>query len=393
MPARKRPSIRPARAARRGSSSPAASRPTPTASSPARAARCTSKAHIAPHRPIVDAVHEAGGVICMQILHSGRYLKRPNPVAPSPIRSPINPNTPRALTEAEIEQTIQDFANCAVLAKEAGYDGVEIMGSEGYLINQFTVLRTNQRTDSWGGSVENRHKFPVEIVKRVRAAVGKNFILVYRISALDLVEGGAEPEEILGAGQEDRGRRRRHHEHRHRLARGARADHRLSRAARGLGGGAGPHQAGGQDPGRRLQPHQHARGRRGHPGQGPGRHDLAGAADAGRSRVRRARRGRGAPTPSTPASPATRPASTTSSRAASRPASSIRAPAARSSSRPSPRRRRRGSPSSAAARPACRSRPKPPSAAMPSRCSKPPTRSAASSIWRAAFPANPSSTR
>jgi 2,4-dienoyl-CoA reductase (NADPH2) len=155
------------------------------------------KAHVAPHRPVVDAVHEAGGVICMQILHSGRYLKRPNPVAPSPIRSPINPNTPRALTEAEIEQTIQDFANCAALAKEAGYDGVEVMGSEGYLINQFTVLRTNQRTDSWGGSVENRHKFPVEIVKRVRAAVGKNFILVYRISALDLVEGGAVPQEIL----------------------------------------------------------------------------------------------------------------------------------------------------------------------------------------------------
>jgi 2,4-dienoyl-CoA reductase (NADPH2) len=155
------------------------------------------QSHIATHRPIVDAVHEAGGVICMQILHSGRYLKRPNPVAPSPIRSPINPNTPRALTEAEIEQTIQDFANCAVLAKEAGYDGVEVMGSEGYLINQFTVLRTNQRTDSWGGSVENRHKFPVEIVKRVRAAVGRNFILVYRISALDLVEGGAEPQEIL----------------------------------------------------------------------------------------------------------------------------------------------------------------------------------------------------
>ena len=153
--------------------------------------------HVAPHRPIVDAVHEAGGVICMQILHSGRYLKRPGPVAPSAIRSPINPNTPRALSEPEIEQTIQDYANCALLAKEVGYDGVEIMGSEGYLINQFTVLRTNQRTDGWGGSVENRHKFPVEIVKRTRAAVGKNFILVYRISALDLVEGGAEPQEIL----------------------------------------------------------------------------------------------------------------------------------------------------------------------------------------------------
>ena len=155
------------------------------------------RAHIAPHRPIVDAVHGEGGVICMQILHSGRYLKRPGPVAPSPIRSPINPHTPRALSEAEIVQTIEDFAHCAVLAKEAGYDGVEIMGSEGYLINQFTVLRTNQRTDAWGGSPENRHKFPVEIVKRTRAAVGRDFILIYRISALDLVEGGAEPGEIL----------------------------------------------------------------------------------------------------------------------------------------------------------------------------------------------------
>jgi 2,4-dienoyl-CoA reductase (NADPH2) len=153
--------------------------------------------HLDDHKPIADGVHEAGGVILMQVLHSGRYATNPNAVAPSAIRAPINPNTPRAMSDAEIRRTIDDYAACALLAKEAGYDGVEIMGSEGYLINEFTVLRTNQRSDDWGGPAENRHRFPVEIVEKTRAAVGRDFIIMYRISALDLVEGGATQAEIL----------------------------------------------------------------------------------------------------------------------------------------------------------------------------------------------------
>lgn len=147
-------------------------------------------------RRITEAVHEAGGLICLQILHSGRYARQADCVAPSAISSPINRFAPREMTPAEIESTIDDFAACAVLARDAGFDGVEIMGSEGYLINQFTVARTNQRADEWGGPAANRHRFPVEIVKRVRAAAGDEFLIVYRISALDLVEGGAPGEEI-----------------------------------------------------------------------------------------------------------------------------------------------------------------------------------------------------
>ena len=149
------------------------------------------------HTPIPRAVHEAGGRICLQILHAGRYGKHPRIVAPSPIRSPINPNSPRALTVAEIEATIEAFARSAVLAQEAGYDGVEIMGSEGYLITQFLALRTNQRKDDWGGSFENRMRFGVEVVRRTRSAVGRDFIIIYRLSGLELVEGGQSTEEIL----------------------------------------------------------------------------------------------------------------------------------------------------------------------------------------------------
>jgi len=145
---------------------------------------------------VTDAVHEEGGLICLQILHSGRYARQEDCVAPSAVRSPINRFSPRELAPEEIERTIDDFVRCASLAKEAGFDGVEIMGSEGYLINQFTVTRTNRREDDWGSSVENRHRFPVEIVKRVRRALGKDSILIYRISALDLVEGGATGDEI-----------------------------------------------------------------------------------------------------------------------------------------------------------------------------------------------------
>ncbi len=147
------------------------------------------------HRAIVDAVHAAGAPICLQILHAGRYAKLDELVGASAIPSPINRRTPRSLADAEIEQTIDAFVECAALAQEAGYDGVEVMGSEGYLITQFTALRTNNRTDRWGGSLENRLRFPVEIVRRTRERAGRDFLIVYRISALDLVDGGLDAEE------------------------------------------------------------------------------------------------------------------------------------------------------------------------------------------------------
>src|SRR5262245_10176923 len=149
------------------------------------------------HLPVPKAVHDAGGRIVLQVLHSGRYGYHPNTVAPSPLKSGINPNTPRELASAEIEQTIDDFARAAALAQEAGYDGVEVMGSEGYLITQFLAQRTNQRKDGWGGSLANRMRFATEIVRRTRTATGDKFIIVYRISALDLVEGGLSGEETV----------------------------------------------------------------------------------------------------------------------------------------------------------------------------------------------------
>ena len=149
------------------------------------------------HRLIPQAVHAAGGRIVLQLLHSGRYGYHPGIVAPSAIKSTINPNAPREMSVAEIERTVVDFANAARLAQEAGYDGVEIMGSEGYLITQFLASRTNQRKDDWGGALENRARFACEIVRAIRAAAGAEFIVVYRISALDLVEGGLAGEEIV----------------------------------------------------------------------------------------------------------------------------------------------------------------------------------------------------
>lgn len=148
------------------------------------------------HRLITEAVHAEGGKICMQILHTGRYGFHPLCVAPSAIKSPISPFKPWKLSNGGIKRTINDFVNCAKLAQEAGYDGVEIMGSEGYLINQFIVSKTNKRTDEWGGSYENRIKFPIEIVRQTREAVGKNFIIIYRLSMLDLVEDGSSWEEV-----------------------------------------------------------------------------------------------------------------------------------------------------------------------------------------------------
>jgi 2,4-dienoyl-CoA reductase (NADPH2) len=147
------------------------------------------------HRVIPRAVHDAGGKIVLQLLHSGRYGFHERIVAPSALKSPINAHSPREMSAAEIEQTIADFANAASLAREAGYDGVEIMGSEGYLISQFLAVRTNHRSDDWGGTLDNRMRFATRIVRRTRAATGADFIIVFRISAVDLVEGGLRPDE------------------------------------------------------------------------------------------------------------------------------------------------------------------------------------------------------
>lgn len=148
------------------------------------------------HKIITDAVHQAGGKIALQILHTGRYSYQPQPHAPSTIQAPINPYPPIEMTEDMIQQTLSDFAQCARLAQHAGYDGVEIMGSEGYLINQFLAARTNQRDDEWGGDFMRRMRFAVECVRRVRAAVGREFIIIYRLSMLDLVEEGSDWKEI-----------------------------------------------------------------------------------------------------------------------------------------------------------------------------------------------------
>ncbi|MGO3057095.1 FAD-dependent oxidoreductase [Halomonas sp. AOP43-A1-21] len=161
----------------------------------------TDEAHLAEHRQVVNAVHAQGGHLCMQILHAGRYAYSPELVAPSAIQAPINPFTPRKLSHADVEQQIADYVRCACLAQQAGYDGVEIMGSEGYLINQFICQRTNQREDDWGGPFENRIRFPLEIVRRIRAAVGERFVVIFRLSMIDLVEEGSTWQEIVTLGQ------------------------------------------------------------------------------------------------------------------------------------------------------------------------------------------------
>ena len=164
--------------------------------------RMSNKSHAKKHRAITEAVHKEGGKICMQILHTGRYGYHPFCVAPSKIQAPINRFKPRALSRAGINRTINDFVKSAELAKEAGYDGVEIMGSEGYLINQFLVSKTNHRIDEYGGSFENRKRFPLEIVRRTRAAVGKDFIIIYRLSMLDLVDDGSSWDEVVQLAKE-----------------------------------------------------------------------------------------------------------------------------------------------------------------------------------------------
>jgi 2,4-dienoyl-CoA reductase (NADPH2) len=164
-------------------------------------ARMTTQAEADKHKVVTKAVHEAGGKIAMQILHFGRYAYHPELVAPSALKAPINMFRPHALTTEEVEQTIADYVNAAALAQGAGYDGVEIMGSEGYLINEFIAAQTNQRDDVWGGSYENRIAFPLEIVRRTRARVGPNFIIIFRLSMLDLVEGGSTKEEVVQLAQ------------------------------------------------------------------------------------------------------------------------------------------------------------------------------------------------
>ncbi|MCK7545120.1 NADPH-dependent 2,4-dienoyl-CoA reductase [Marinobacter bryozoorum] len=165
------------------------------------AAKMTTEEESDQHKVITRAVHEADGKICMQILHAGRYAYHPESVAPSAVQAPINPFTPNELDDAGIEKQIDDYVTASVLAQRADYDGVEIMGSEGYFINQFIVERTNKRTDRWGGSYQNRIRLPIEIVRRVREKVGPNFIIIYRLSMLDLVEEGSTWEEVVQLGK------------------------------------------------------------------------------------------------------------------------------------------------------------------------------------------------
>ncbi len=165
-------------------------------------ARMSTKKHAKHHKVITDAVHKEGGKICMQILHAGRYGYHPFAVAPSAIKSPITPFKPFKLKQSGIKRTIRDFVNSATLAKVAGYDGVEIMGSEGYLINQFISAKTNKRTDNYGGSYENRMRLPIALVKQTREAVGSDFIIIYRLSMLDLVEKGSTWQEVVALGKE-----------------------------------------------------------------------------------------------------------------------------------------------------------------------------------------------
>lgn len=161
------------------------------------AAMMTTQKDVDNHTVITDRVHEADGKICMQILHAGRYAFTPDCVAPSPVKSPISMFAPKELDEDGIEKQIADIANCAHLAKQAGYDGVEVMGSEGYFLNQFLVTHTNKREDRWGGSYENRMRLPIEVVRRVRETVGKDFIIIYRLSMIDLIPNGSTHDEVV----------------------------------------------------------------------------------------------------------------------------------------------------------------------------------------------------
>jgi 2,4-dienoyl-CoA reductase (NADPH2) len=165
------------------------------------AAKLNTDAEVENHQMVTQAVHEQGGKIALQILHAGRYAFHENLVGASAVKAPINVFKPRALTEEEIWEHIREYADCAFLAQQAGYDGVEIMGSEGYLINQFIVTKTNNRTDRWGGSFENRIRLPIEVVRQVRSKTGSDFIIIYRLSMIDLVKNGSSWEEVVGLAQ------------------------------------------------------------------------------------------------------------------------------------------------------------------------------------------------
>ena len=238
------------------------------------------------HRLITDAVHAEGGKIALQILHTGRYGYHPLNVAPSKLRAPINRFTPRALTRWGIRKTIGDYARCAQLAQKAGYDGVEIMGSEGYLINQFIAPQTNKRTDEWGGSFENRIRFAVEMVRATRAKVGPE--LHHHLPPVDA--RSRRGRQHLGrsgrTGQGDRGGGGDDHQHRHRLARGAHSDHRDDGAARRLRLGDETAQGRREDSADHHQPHQHAGGRRGSARFGLRRHGVDGTPLPRRCRFR-----------------------------------------------------------------------------------------------------------
>ena len=242
------------------------------------------------HRRITRAVHDAGGKILLQILHAGRYAYHPFSVSASAIKAPINPFKPRALRD--VDGTIDDFARCAVLAREAGYDGVEIMGSEGYLLNQFLAPRTNKRTDAWGGTPEKRRRFPVEIVRRTRAAVGEDFIICYRMSMADYVEDGQSWDEIVALATEVEAAGATiinsgigWHEARVPDDRHLGAQQRVRRHQQ-CGGRTREH------PGGRVQPDQHAAGRRADPRRRPRAVDLDGAPAAVRSGLGAQGRGR-----------------------------------------------------------------------------------------------------
>lgn len=170
--------------------------PAPSGVTMAGGAVLNDASHLSHHRYITDAVHEEGGKIALQILHTGRYSYQPKLVAPSALQAPINPFTPHELSHEEILQLIDDFARCAQLGREAGYDGVEVMGSEGYLINEFLAARTNLRDDQWGGDYARRMRFAIEVVRAVRERAGNDFIIIYRLSMLDLVSGGSTLAEV-----------------------------------------------------------------------------------------------------------------------------------------------------------------------------------------------------
>ena len=165
-------------------------------------AKLTNRYEVYKHSVVTKAVHNEGGKIAMQILHAGRYGYHPFSVAPSKIKSPITPFSPSKLSSRQVKNTIEDFVHCAKRAQDAGYDGVEIMGSEGYLINQFIVTRTNKRKDEWGGSYENRIRLPIEIVKRIRETCGSDFLIMYRLSMIDLVEEGSNWSEVVQLAKE-----------------------------------------------------------------------------------------------------------------------------------------------------------------------------------------------